>query len=105
MLKPLDHALAIACNLFSGGEGSVEGRHVGELRPVFHAVDRNFEKGLADAKDVMAQKPNGAITIVDRPLDEPSVGNLTDVALRGAQHGGPFRDQLGRRKRRVPGAL
>ena len=101
----LDHAVAVGRNLLSGCVGSVFGRHVGELHPIFYAVDRRLEKGLADTKDVVAQESNGAIAVVDRAIVEAFVGDPTDIALRRAQYDGPLRDQGCWGKRDVPGAL
>jgi len=64
------------------------------LHPIFYAVDRRLEKGLADTKDVVAQESNGAIAVVDRAIVEAFVGDPTDIALRRAQYDGPLRDQL-----------
>ena len=80
-------------------------RHVGELHPILHAVDRRLEESLADPKDVVAQESNGAISVVDGPVVETCVRDLADVALRRAQYSGPLRKQGSWRKRGVPGAL
>jgi hypothetical protein len=105
IFDPLDHAVAVGRNLLSGCVGAVLRRHVGELHPVFDAIDRCLEKGLADPKDVVAQEANGAIPVVDRPLVETLVGNLADIALRCAEYIGPLREQCFGGKRRVAGAL
>ena len=105
MFDPLDHAAPIGRDLISGCVGSVSRRHVGELHPIFYAVDRSLEKGLTDTKDVVAQKANGAIPIIDGAVVETLVGNLTDVTLRRAEYNGPLREQCFGGKRRVAGAL
>ena len=105
ILDPFDYTVAVGRDLFSGCVGSVLGRHVGELHPIFYAVDCRLEEGLADPKDVVAQESNGAISVVDGPVVEACVGDLADVALRSAQHNGPFRNQGRWRKRGVAGTL
>jgi len=47
----------------------------------------------------------GAIAIVDGALGQPVVGQLTNITLRRAQHGDPFRHQCSGRQRCVPAAL
>jgi hypothetical protein len=105
VLDSLDNALAVLRNLRSRGAGSICGRHVGIVCPVFDAVDRSLEKSFANTKHVVAQKSDRAIAIFNRAFGESLVGNLTDVALRGAQHGDPLPDQRFRRKRCVSRAL
>jgi hypothetical protein len=101
----LDHAVAVRRNLLSGCAGSVSRRDVGELHPIFDAVNGGFEEGLADAKDVVAQESNGAISVVDRALVETFVGNLAGVTLCRAQYNDPLRKQGFWGERGMPGAL
>jgi hypothetical protein len=104
-LKPLNDAVTVAGNFLCGDAGSVCGWNVGIIGPVFYIVNGGFEESFADAKNVVAQEPNRAITIIDRPLGQPVAGELTNVALRRAQHSDPFRHQRSRRERRMPAAL
>lgn len=83
-LKPLNNGVAVARNFLADGEGSVFGRDVGVVHPVFYVVDRGFEESFADAKDVVAQESNRAIAAINRALDQSFVGELTNVALRRA---------------------
>ena len=105
IFDPLDHAAAVGGDLLYCCLGAVLRRHVGELHPVFHAVDRRLQEGLADPKYMVAQESNGTISVVDGPVIDTRVGNLTDVALRGAKHNGPLDKQGSRRKRGMPAAL
>ena len=105
VLDPFDHGIAVTHDLVCGRARSIIGRQVGLMHRVLYAVDRGFEEGLGDAKDMVAHETNRAITVIDHAVVEPLVWDLTDVALRRAQHSDPLLDQRIGRKRCVPAAL
>jgi hypothetical protein len=105
VLDSLDNPVAVLRDLRCRGAAFICGRYVGIVRPVFDAVDGGLKESLADAKNVVAQEPDRAITVVNRALGKSLIGKLQNVALRGAQNDDPFFFQLCRRKRGVPGAL
>ena len=105
VFKPLDNAVPIASDFFSGSAGSVCRWDVGVVCFVFHVVDRGFQESFADAKDVMAQESDRAVAIVDGVSFQSLVGELANVALRGVENIDPLRHQLSGRKRYVPAAL
>ena len=105
VLDPLDNAIAVSRYFRPGHAGSISGGHVGVVRPIFDIVYGSLQKGFADAKCVMAQKPDRPITVVDRALHQSRVGNLADVTLRGAQHVDPLIEERFGRKRAVPAPL
>jgi hypothetical protein len=103
--QPCDRAFAVGGNFHSRRAGAVCRWHVGVVSSVLDVVNGSFEEGLADAKDVMAQKSDRAIAIVDGALFESLVGELADVALGGAKYVEPFRHQFGGGQRRMAAAL
>lgn len=105
VLDPLDNAIAVSRYFRPGHAGFITGRHVGVVRPIFDIVYGSLQKGFADAKCVMAQKPDRPIAVVDRSLHQARVGNLANVTLRGAQHGDPLIEQCLRGKRAEPAPL
>jgi hypothetical protein len=105
IFNSLDDAVAVGCYLCPGCIGSFFRWHVGELNPIFDAVDGGLEKSLADPKDMVAQQSNGAISVVDGAVVETLVGNLPDITPRCAQYNGPLREQSLWGKRRMAGAL
>src|SRR5918992_436927 len=105
VFNPSNNVLAVGRNLYSGRAASIFGRYVGIVRPVFYIVYRSFEEGLADTKDVMGQKPDRAIAIVNRAFAESVIGYLADITLRRAQRGDPLGHQHRGRKRGMSGAL
>ena len=105
VLDALDNTIAVSRDFHAGHAASFRRRHVGIVRPVFHVIQRGLEESLSDTKDVMAEKPDRAVAIVDRALRESWVRNLPDVALRSAQHGDPLLEQHFGRQRAMPAAL
>jgi hypothetical protein len=98
-------ALAVGRDLCCGDAASIFGRYVGVVRPVFDAIYRGLEEGFADAKDVVTQQPDRAITVINGAFVESVMGNLADVALRRTQHGDPFFFQHCGRKGNMSGPL
>ena len=105
IVDPLDHAVAVGHDLVSRCVGSILRRHIGELHPIFYAIDRRLEKRLADPKNVVAQKSNGAISVVDGPVVDVCVRDLPDLSFRPAPHNGTHPKQSPRGKGGVAGAL
>lgn len=105
VLDAVDNAVCVSRYFCSGHAASVRGRHIGIVRPVFDIVYGSLQKRFADAKYVMAQKPNRSVAVVDRALRQPRIGNLADIALRGPQHDDPLIEERLRGKRVVPAAL
>jgi hypothetical protein len=105
VLNPFDNPIAVLGDLDSSSAASIRWRYVGIVRPVFDAIDGGLKESLADTKNVVAQKTNRAISVVNGALGESLFGNLKNVALRRPQHGDPLSDQRFRRKRCVSGAL
>lgn len=105
VFDPFDDSITVPDNLRSRRAGSFSRRNIGVIDAVFHVVDSGFEKSFTDAKNVMAHKPDRALTIIDHPLDQTGVRNLLDITLGGSQDTDPFRQKYRRRQRRVPSAL
>ena len=74
LLQSCDDALAITCDFVTRGEGAFCRRHIGELNRIFDAVYNAFEKGFANAEDVMAHQTDRAVAVGDHAFIQCGVG-------------------------------
>ena len=105
VLEPLDHVIAVTCDLRAGNAASVSGRNVGVIESIFDIVDASLKKSLRDTKNMMAQEPDRTVSVIDDAFGEPIVWELQNIALSRPQYPNPFGNQDRWRQRCVTAAL